>query len=71
MFDNFEVKQVFEDQIHERHQFKFNIAGNDYSGIYHDDEIHWFHPRPGHSLEQEHVEAIENKVHDLMREHLQ
>lgn len=70
MFDKFELKPLFEDQIHERHHFTLNIAGNDYSGVYHDDEIHWFHPHPEKKLEKEHVEAIESRVHNLIKDHL-
>ncbi|KAB2330224.1 hypothetical protein F7731_20820 [Cytobacillus depressus] len=71
MFENFEVKPLFEDQIHERHHFTINMGGNDYSGVYHDEEIHWFHPQPMNNYEDEHIQAVEDKVHDLMQEHLQ
>lgn len=71
MFENFQIKQLFADQFHERHHFTFNIAGHDYAGVYHDEKIHWFHPHPEKKLEKEHVQEIENKVHNLMKEHLQ
>ena len=33
MFENLEVEKILEDQFHERHKFKVNIQGDDYSGI--------------------------------------
>ncbi|MFK2825382.1 DUF5342 family protein [Bacillus sp. B190/17] len=66
MFEDFEVKPLFEDQVHERHQFTLNVHGNQYQGIFHDEKIHWFHPHPERSLEADHLKAVESKVHDLM-----
>ncbi|QGS69060.1 hypothetical protein CV093_13685 [Oceanobacillus sp. 143] len=33
MFENFEVKPLFEDQVHERHQFELNFQGIFIKGI--------------------------------------
>ena len=35
MFQDFEVKTLFEGQVHERHQFTLNIEGHNYQGIFH------------------------------------
>jgi hypothetical protein len=66
VFENFEVKRMFEDQIHERHQFTLNIQGDNYQGVFHDGEITWFHPHPEKKLEDDHLEAVESKVYELM-----
>ncbi|MBS4196943.1 hypothetical protein [Lederbergia citri] len=66
MYDDFEVKPMFEGQFHERPQFKVTIQGNDYQGIRHDGEIKWFHPHPHKVFEDQHVEAIESQVHEQL-----
>lgn len=70
MFENFEVKRLFANQAHERHQFKLSIQGTDYKGIFHKRQIQWFHPHPERTFEEEHVESIENQVHEIMDNHL-
>jgi hypothetical protein len=70
VFEDFEVKPMFEDQIHERQQFSLTIQGGGYQGIFHDGEIHWFNPHPKNDLEEDHLEAVESKVHDLMSNYL-
>lgn len=67
LFDNFEVKHLFEDQVHERHQFQLNIAGDSYQGIFHEGEIKWFHPQPHNKLDEDHLQQVEEKVHDVMQ----
>ncbi len=71
MFENFEVKPMFEDQFHERHQFKLTVEGNDYLGLFHEGEIHWFNPHPKENLGEGHVDAIESQVHEMMSDHLE
>ncbi|MBU8880705.1 DUF5342 family protein [Bacillus sp. FJAT-29790] len=71
MFDNFEVKPLFEDQFHERHQFTLNVQGNEFQGLFHEGEIHWFHPHPKRQLEEGHLEDVESRVHDLLSDHLE
>ena len=47
MLQNIEViTPLFEGQVNERFQFKLNIEGNDYRGIFHDKKVQWFHPKP-------------------------
>lgn len=62
---------MFEDQVHERHQFKLSVEGTDYQGLFHEGEIQWFNPHPKHTLEENHVGAIESQVHKLMSDHLE
>lgn len=64
MIDDIEMKPVFEDTAHERHQFILNVQGHEYKGYVQDEEIHWFHPHPKQKLTQEHVEAIETEIHE-------
>lgn len=66
MFRDFEVKPLFEDQIHERHQFSLTIEGNEYQGIFKDGDIQWFHPHPVQMLDLVNITAIESKIHHLM-----
>jgi hypothetical protein len=68
---NLTVKPMFEDQFHERHQFTLSIQGGNYQGIYHDGEIHWFHPQPKVKLEEQDLRDLETKVYDLMTNHLE
>ncbi|WP_223254441.1 hypothetical protein [Bacillus sp. HNG] len=71
MFKDIEVRPMFEDQVHERHQFTISVDGSDYQGLIHEGEIHWFHPHPKHTFEESHVEAIESQVHEKISEHLE
>lgn len=70
MFEQFEVKPMFEDQIHERYQFSLNLEGNDYKGMYHQGEISWFHPLPHNTVQDELLEQVEAQVHQKMQDHL-
>ncbi|WP_066384115.1 hypothetical protein [Neobacillus mesonae] len=71
MFEDFEVSQLWEGHVHERPQFSLSVQGNEYKGMVHDDKIHWFHPHPKQTLEEEHVSAIESKVFDMISDQLE
>lgn len=71
MFQNFEIKSMFDEQVHERRQFKLTVEGTDYQGIFHEGEIHWFNPHPKHTLKGNHVEALESQVHEMMSNHFE
>ncbi|MGE8078816.1 DUF5342 family protein [Peribacillus loiseleuriae] len=66
----FKVKPLFEDQVHERQQFTLSFEGEHYHGIFHDEEIQWFHPQPKHNLEEEDLQDLESKVYKLMQNHI-
>ncbi|AZU64259.1 hypothetical protein [Neobacillus mesonae] len=66
MFKNFEVKTMFKGLFHECQQFKINIKGKDYAGLFKAGEIQWFHPHPKNKLKETHLSAIELKVQDLL-----
>ncbi|MCM3651135.1 DUF5342 family protein [Metabacillus litoralis] len=70
-YQDINVKPLFEDQFHERHQFTLNIEGDNYQGIFHGGEIQWFHPQPNAKLEEDDLQDLESKVHDLMTNHLE
>ncbi|WP_244864602.1 MULTISPECIES: DUF5342 family protein [Paenibacillus] len=71
LFENFDViKPLFEDQVHERHQFSLNYQGNEYKGLYHNGEISWFNPHPQNDLAEEHLDDVESEVHERMQDHL-
>ncbi|WP_438350537.1 DUF5342 family protein [Paenibacillus sp. FA6] len=69
MFQHFEVKPLFEDQIHERHQFSVYLEGSDYNGLYHEGEISWFNPQPQHILEEQLIVLVEAEIHRRMQDH--
>ena len=71
MFENFEVSNLWEGHVYERTQFSLSIGDNQYKGMFHGDKIHWYNPHPTQTLEEEHVNAIESKVFDLMSDHLE
>ena len=71
MIEDFEVNHLFEGQVHERPHFSVSIEGHEYKGMIHDEKIHWYHPHPQQKLEEEHLETIESRVHDLMSDHLE
>ncbi|MFS0593839.1 DUF5342 family protein [Cytobacillus horneckiae] len=61
---NFELKQAFEERIHERQQFTLQVHGEEYKGFIHKGEIQWFHPQPKQKLDTPHVQAIESEIHE-------
>lgn len=63
-----EMKQVFEERPHERHQFILKVQGDEFKGFVHQGEIQWFQPHPKQMLEDEHVEAIESEIHEKVAE---
>ncbi|RHW31383.1 hypothetical protein D1B33_17900 [Lysinibacillus yapensis] len=69
MYQQFKVKPMFKDQVHERHHFTLKMEGTNYQGIYHEGKIQWFHPQPEAKLEDKEVRNLENKVCDLMTDH--
>ncbi|WP_051405153.1 DUF5342 family protein [Bacillus cihuensis] len=70
MIKDFNIKLLFEDQVHERHQFSLTFEGDNYQGIFYDGEIQWFHPQPKHNLGEDDLQNLESKVYDLMTNHV-
>lgn len=71
MLQNIEViTPLFEGQANERFQFKLNIQGNDYRGIYHDKEVQWFHPQPHSKIDKDELIVVESNVHHLITNRL-
>ncbi|WP_342511238.1 hypothetical protein MKY34_13045 [Sporosarcina sp. FSL K6-1522] len=71
MLQNFEViTPLFEGQANERLQFKLNIKGNDYRGIFHDEEVQWFQPQPHSKIEKDDLHLVESSVRDLITSRL-
>lgn len=67
MLQNIEViTPLFEGQVNERFQFKLNIEGNDYRGIFYEEEVQWFQPQPYHKIEQDSLHLVESNVRDLL-----
>lgn len=67
--NDLEVKPAFEDRVYERHQFTLQVHGEEFKGFVHEGEIQWFHPQPKQKLEEEHVQAIENEIHEKIADH--
>ncbi|CEG25533.1 YheE family protein [Bacillus sp. B-jedd] len=65
LLEDFKVKPMFEDQHHERHQFKVTVEGKNFLGIMHKGEIKWFNPDPHRHFEKDFVHKIEARVHEL------
>ena len=71
MLQNIEVmKPLFEGQANECFQFKLNIEGNDYRGIFHDKEVQWFQPQPYHKIGKDELDFVESNVCNLMIDRL-
>lgn len=67
--EDIDVMPMFDNQTHEAYQFKLSISGEDFMGIVRDDKLEWFHPKPRRKLDEAHVEKIEEKVHEKVKEH--
>ena len=67
MLQNIEViTPLFEGQANECFQFKLNIEGNDYRGIFYNEEVQWFQPQPFNKIEKDDLDFVEANVHNLM-----
>lgn len=69
-FDEFEVTTMFDQQVHEAHQFKLLIDGEEYKGLVRHGKLEWFHPKPRRKLNNAKVEKIEKQVQQKMKSHL-
>ena len=71
MLQNFEViTPLFEGQANERFQFKLNIEGSDYRGIFHKKEVQWFQPQPHNKIDKDELNFVESNVRNLMTKRL-
>lgn len=71
MFSDFTIiDPLFEDQVHERHQFSLIIDEQEYTGILEDNEITWYHPQPDTVLDEHRVKEMEEEVLKLLRQKL-
>ncbi|MDY0394982.1 DUF5342 family protein [Virgibacillus halophilus] len=68
--DEFEVMPMFDDQVHEAHQFKLLIDGEEFKGMLRHGRLEWFHPKPRRKLNNAKVAEVEKQVHQKMKEHL-
>ena len=69
--EDIEVKRLFTDRKHAALEFKLRIQGEEYKGLFRDDKIEWFYPKPQQKVKAEHVEKVEEKVYEKMKEHLE
>ncbi|WP_025785271.1 DUF5342 family protein [Sporosarcina sp. D27] len=69
-FDEFEVTPMFDQQVHEAHQFKLLIHGEEYKGVVRQGKLEWFHPKPRRKLNNDKVEKIEEQVQQKVKSHL-
>lgn len=67
--EEIEIEPILENQSHEAHQFKLNIMGEEFKGMLRHGQLEWFHPKPKTKVENEHVEKIEKKVYEKLKEH--
>lgn len=68
--DEIEVKPMLDGKSQTAHQFRLTIQGDEYKGIFRNEKMEWFHPKPRRKLKEEHVEEIEGKIHKKMKKHL-
>lgn len=61
---DFQIKQAFEDRLHECQEVTLQIHGKEYKGLVQEGEIQWFHPQPKQNLDDQRVEVIESEIHE-------
>ena len=66
---DFELGQILGDHPLQRHLFSVTVEGNEFKGHFHEDEITWMHPNPKQMIGDGKVDAIENKVYELLEQH--
>lgn len=68
--DDILVKPMFDNQTHEAHKFKLRIQGDEYTGVFRNGEVQWFHPKPRRKLKDERVKKVEEKAQEIIKEHM-
>lgn len=69
--DNMEIEPMVTNMSRQMHMFKLKINGEVFKGTFRNGEIDWFHPQPAQRIDDEHVEKIEEKVQEKMKDHLE
>ena len=69
--EDIEVKRLFTDRNHEALEFKLKIQGEEYKGLFRDDKIEWFYPKPQQKVKEEHVEKVEEKIQEKIKAHIE
>lgn len=67
--EDIKIKSMFEDTIHERHQFSLQVEGENYKGFVHKGEIQWFNPQPQQNLDDHLVQVMESEIHEKVAQH--
>ncbi|GIN59465.1 MULTISPECIES: hypothetical protein [Lederbergia] len=68
--DNLEVEPMFPDQVHQVHQFKLDIEGEQFKGMIRNGKLEWFHPKPRRKLANDKVEKVEKQIHEKVKKHI-
>jgi hypothetical protein len=69
MIEKFLAEPLFEGRTYEHHQFIMTINGEEFKGVFKDDEINWYQPQP--VVENDYRIEVEKHVHGLLNEYLQ
>lgn len=51
------------------HRFKLKTQGEEFTGVYRDDNIDWSYPKPKDKLEYNDIEELEKNVHKKVKEY--
>ncbi|MBM7600618.1 molybdenum cofactor biosynthesis enzyme MoaA [Virgibacillus halotolerans] len=51
------------------HRFKLRTQGEEFKGVFRDDNIDWFYPKPQGKLKHDKIEELEKTVHQKVKEH--
>ncbi|MBO0993754.1 HicA family toxin-antitoxin system [Bacillus sp. SD088] len=68
--DGLEVEPMFPDQVHQAHQFKLNIEGEQFKGMVRNGKLEWFHPKPRRKLANDKVEKVEKQIQEKVKKQI-
>lgn len=68
--EEIEVEPMTKAEVNQRHLFKLKIQGQEYKGMFKEDEIEWFHPHPQQKMQDERVEKVEEKVKEEIKKQI-
>jgi hypothetical protein len=68
--DDMEVNVLFSDGHQEVHEFKLKIGDENFKGLFRNDEIEWFHPKPTQKITDVRVEKVEEEVKEKIKDQM-
>lgn len=68
--DGIEVKPFLKNYCRKSYDIKLKVNGEEFRGMFEDNNLKWFHPKPHQKLQHDHAEKVDKQVHEKVKENL-